>query len=78
MSRAIAFPDSVKSELRRIAAAGGFVRAREILDRGNADELILESAEEAQIVRARRDDEESLRSGKTGIRFSSTGLWKRL
>jgi hypothetical protein len=50
MSQAIAFPDSVKAELLKIAASGDFVRAREILARGKSDELVLESAEEAQIV----------------------------
>ncbi len=50
MSQAIAFPDSVKAELLKIAAAGNFIRAREILSRGGAEELVLESVEEAQIV----------------------------
>jgi len=50
MSRTIAFPDSVKADLLKIAAAGDFVRAKEILARGKPDELVLESEDEAQIV----------------------------
>jgi hypothetical protein len=50
MSHTIAFPDSVKEDLQKLAVVGGFVRAREILARGKPDELVLESAEEAQIV----------------------------
>lgn len=50
MSQSIAFPDSVKADLLKIATAGSFVRAKEILVRGNPDELVLESADEAQIV----------------------------
>ena len=50
MSHVIAFPDSVKADLVKLAAVGQFVRASEILARGTPDELILESAEEAQIV----------------------------
>ena len=40
----------VKDHLQKLAAAGGFVRAQEILARGKPDELMLEPAEEAQIV----------------------------
>jgi hypothetical protein len=50
VSHAIAFPHSVKEDLQKLAAAGGFLRAREILARGKPDELVLESAEEAQVV----------------------------
>jgi len=50
MSQSIAFPDSVKADLLKIASAGNFVRAKEILSRGKADELVLESEGEAQVV----------------------------
>lgn len=50
MSQSIAFPDSVKTDLLKIATAGSFVRAKEILARGKPGELVLESPEEAQIV----------------------------
>jgi hypothetical protein len=50
MSQSIAFPDSVKADLLKIATAGSFMRAKEILVRGSPDELALESADEAQIV----------------------------
>ena len=50
MSRAIVFPESVKADLLKIATTGKFVRAREILSRGQQGELILESDDEAQVV----------------------------
>jgi len=50
MSQSIAFPDSVKSDLLQLATTGDFIRAKEILSRGSSDELVFESAEEAQIV----------------------------
>ena len=50
MSRSIAFPDSVKADLLKLASAGGFVRAQEILARGKADELVIDSQDEAQVV----------------------------
>jgi hypothetical protein len=50
MSKRLSFPDSVKAELRKIATAGRYVLAMEILERGADDELVLESVEEAQVV----------------------------
>jgi hypothetical protein len=50
MSKSLPFPDSVKAELRRIAAAGHYVLATEILERGADDELLLSSLEEAQVI----------------------------
>ena len=50
MSQPIAFPDSVKSDLLKLATSGGYLRAKEILERGEPDELVLESADEAQVV----------------------------
>ena len=44
------FPESVKTELRKIAAEGRYVLAIEILGRGAADELVLGSVEEAQVI----------------------------
>jgi len=50
MSRAVASPDRVKSELQRLAAEGRFVRAIEILPRGGTGELVLASTQEAPVV----------------------------
>jgi len=50
MSQTIAFPDSVKADLLKIATAENFVRAKEVLSRGKPDELVLESDDEAQVV----------------------------
>lgn len=50
MSRTIAFPDSVKADLQKLASRGKYPRAAEILARGGPEELTLETAEEAQIV----------------------------
>lgn len=45
-----AFPESVKTELRRISAEHGYVIASEVLARGADEELVLESMQEAQVV----------------------------
>jgi hypothetical protein len=50
MSHAIAFPDSLKVELQKLAASCNYVLATEILLRGGPDELVLESNAEAQVV----------------------------
>jgi len=50
MSRAIAFPDSLKADLQKLAVSCNYVLAAEILLRGGPDELVLESNEEAQVV----------------------------
>jgi len=50
MSVTLAFPDSIKTDLLKLAADGGYVGAKEILVRGRPDELVLESDAEAQVV----------------------------
>ena len=50
MNKSIAFPASLKTEIRRIAAEQDYPLVAEIVARGNADELVVDSREEAQAI----------------------------
>ena len=50
MSQTIPFPESVKATLIKLATNAHYVLAKEILARGAADELLLDSHLEAQVI----------------------------
>lgn len=50
MNKSIAFPASLKTEIRRIADEQAYPLVAEIVARGNADELVIKSTDEAQAI----------------------------
>lgn len=46
----ISFPSSIKAELFSVATNNGYEQVIEILNRGESDELVINSIEEAQAV----------------------------
>jgi protoporphyrinogen oxidase len=50
MSKSIPFPATLKLELKKIAAQRGYPIVAEVLDRGQSEELVVRSQEEAQAL----------------------------